>query len=211
MSLYRTYTDESVLWGIWKIEETQKELYGRLPDPESIRPEIEELKTECRQTERLAVRVLLFELLREQKEILYYPSGRPHLYDDCSWNISISHTQGYVAVLLCRSKECGVDIERYGERIRRVVSKFMRPDEQLFPYNGVDTWSMLLHWSAKETLFKSMDQKEVDFKKHLHVFPFRTEREGVFSVKEYRTEEQKKYVVHYLLDPEFVFTWSMIP
>lgn len=208
MALYKSYTSDSVLWGIWKIEETQDELYSCLPHPESIRRKVEELKTECRQTERLAVRVLLYKILKEQKEILYYPSGRPYLPEG-SWNMSISHTGGYAALLLSRTKEAGIDIERYGERISRVVSRFVREDELLVPYKGTDRWAMLLHWSAKETLFKCMDRKGIDFKEHFRIFPFVPEKEGCFPAQEYFTKAHKKYTVHYLLDSEFVLTWCI--
>ena len=67
-----------------------------------------------RRLEWLAVRVLLYTLSGEEKEIAYHPSGKPYLADD-SASISISHTKGYVAVALgLPGREVGVDIEQYG-------------------------------------------------------------------------------------------------
>ena len=33
----------------------------------------------------------------------------------------------------------------------------MREDEQPSVFRGTDTWSLLLHWSAKETMFKCLN------------------------------------------------------
>ena len=75
-----------------------------------------------------------------------------------SASISISHTKGYVAVLLGGpEKEVGIDVECYGERVRKVAHKFVREDESVSWYKGTETWSLLLHWSAKETMFKCMN------------------------------------------------------
>lgn len=57
-------------------------------------------------------------------------SFREAISADGSAHISISHTNGYVAVALHPTEEVGIDIERYGVRVRRVVSRFVRPDEE---------------------------------------------------------------------------------
>ena len=107
----------------------------------------------------------------------YEPSGKPYLADN-SYFISISHTKGYVAVILSEEKPVGIDIEQYSRRVHKVAHKYMREDEQFVPYGEDDTWSLLLHWSAKEVMFKCMNTPEVDFREHLHIEPFTTEQQG---------------------------------
>ena len=80
----------------------------------------------------------------------------------------------------------------------------IRDSEQLVPYGEDDTWSLLLHWSAKEVMFKCMNTPEVDFREHLHIESFTTEQQGVFLAHEYRTEQQRNFRIHYLIHPEFV-------
>ncbi len=46
---------------------------------------------------------------------------------------------------------------------------------------GDEVYVLLLHWSAKETLFKVMGVEGVDFIRHLHIFPFCHGRGGVFG------------------------------
>lgn len=106
-------------------------------------------------------------------------------------------------------KEVGIDIEQYGERVHKVAHKYMRTDEPLSSYQGTDTWALLLHWSAKEVMFKCMNTPEVDFREHLRIFPFTVTEKGVFSAEEYRTPEQRKFEIRYLLHPDFVLTWQV--
>ena len=70
-------------------------------------------------------------------------------------------------------------------------------------------YQYLLHWSAKETLFKLLDTNEVDFLKHLYICPFTASEEGVFEAEEYRTEMNNHYQIHYMLRDDFVCTWTV--
>ena len=106
--------------------------------------------------------------------------------------------------------EVGIDIEQYGERVCKVAHKFMRPDEQALAYEGNEAWSLLLHWSAKETMFKCLNASEVDFKEHLQIFPFIPRREGTFDAREYRTDHRQMFHISYQITSDFVLTWSVV-
>ena len=82
----------------------------------------------------------------------YHESGRPYLEDD-NLSISISHTKGYVAVIVSDKTDVGIDIEHYAQRIHKVAFQFMRADEPVDEYRGDTTWKLLLHWSVKEPMF----------------------------------------------------------
>jgi len=71
------------------------------------------------------------------------------------WRCSISHTKGFAALILSRSKEVAVDIEWLSTRVDSIADRFMRDDER-----AETTIERLLVWSAKESLFKyhSADQ-----------------------------------------------------
>ena len=182
MALFLQHREPSFQWGIWKMEEPIDVLLGLLPE----RAYYEE----------------------EHKEVCYEPSGKPYLADN-SYFISISHTKGYIAVILSEEKPVGIDIEQYSRRVHKVAHKYMREDEQLVSYGEDDTWSLLLHWSAKEVMFKCMNTSEVDFREHLHIEPFTIEQQGIFLAHEYRTEQQRNFRIHYLIHPEFVMTWQI--
>lgn len=208
MPLYRTYREGDFLLGIWKSDETTEQLLASLEHKAWYEERLTAF-SEKRKHEWLSVRVLLKALCGEEKEIAYHPSGKPYLKDGSRY-ISISHTRGYVAVALHSSREVGMDIEQYGTRVKKVASRFIRSDEE--PARAEekdDIYALLLHWSAKETLFKLMGVEEVDFIHHLRVFPFRLVEEGEFEACEYRTGQQGHYRVRYVTHPDFVLTWAI--
>lgn len=205
MPLFKTFASAYARWGIWKVEEDESTLFSMLPPDTCYADALQAFSSPHRRVEWLAVRVLLYTMMGEEQEILYHPNGRPYLPKA---SISISHTKGYVAVLLAdEGCNVGIDIEQVGERVRRVAHKFIGPDEQIHPYEGSDLWSLLLHWSAKESLFKCMDAVGVDFIEHLHIHPFLPAVQGRFLAHESRTPFLRQYIVHYLLHPDFVLTY----
>ena len=190
MPVFKQYTESSYKWGIWKASESLEELLALLPHKEKYEEGIGKFTAVSRKLEWLAVRVLLYTMLGEEKEIHYYSNGGPYLADG-SFSISISHTKGYVAVLLSEpGKRVGIDIECYSERVRKVAHKFMREDE-------------------KKSLFKGMNASDVDFREHLHVMPFTPDEQGVFSAAEYRTAEKQIFQIYYYLFSDFVLTLSL--
>lgn len=124
MPLLKTWTEENGRWGIWQVTETLEELYACLSD-DVVRQELERLKAPSRKMEYLAVRVLLKTMLGKEVRIGHEPSGKPFLTGG-EYHVSISHTKGYVAVGLHESTQPGIDIEAYGERVRKVESRFVR-------------------------------------------------------------------------------------
>lgn len=205
MGLFLKNQTETVSWGIWKMEESWEELCKQLQNPALIKEACERFKAPHRRMEWLSVRRLLQVLSNTPLNITYQANGKPML-DKTEWDISISHTKGYVAVIF-GPHIVGIDIEQYGQRIQRVAHKFMRSDEIAIPYQGKDTWSLLLHWSAKETLFKCLNASEVDFRKHLKIFPFTPAAKGRFEAQEYKTASRQRFTLHYLIHPDFVLTY----
>lgn len=177
-----------------------------LPHREVYREAMQRFTAPHRRQEWLAVRVLICAMQGEERKIAYHSNGKPYLAD-VSASISISHTKGYVAVVLGEpDREVGIDVEQYSDRVRKVAHKFMRDDEQLSRFRGTDTWSLLLHWSAKETIFKCLNTSEVDFRQHIRILPFAVDEVGVLSAEEYRTVEKRQFTVRYCLFPDFVLT-----
>lgn len=205
MPVYRIYRDE-LCWGIWKTDETLEELSWLIPHGGNYLQEaMQRFSHENRRKEWLAVRVLLFFLLGKEHEIAYTSSGKPYLKDN-SYHISISHTNGYVAVAFHPCCEVGIDIEQYATKVLRVKGRFMREDEKA---EGDEVYALLLHWSAKETLYKLLGQEEVDLKEHLRILPFSVKQEGQMQANEYKTVERRSYTVSYQLEKDFVLTWCV--
>ena len=209
MPLYRTYQKGELLVGVWKVEETVDRLCSMFDDFSLYERGLQKFKSEKRRLEWLAVRVLLKELVGEEKLIAYLPSGKPYL-EDRSACVSFSHTCGYVAVAVHPTREVGIDIEQYGVRVRKLATRFVREDERVSVEAGDEVYALLLHWSAKETMYKLMERSDVDFLNHLHILPFVPTDSGDMQAIEYRTDMHQTYQICYHTHPDYVLTFACL-
>ena len=169
---------------------------------------LEALRTDTRKKEWLASRVLLASLNGEEQTVQYKSTGAPFLKDS-SVPLSISHTKGYVAVQLYELGAAGIDIEYRSDRVKKIRSRFMSEVEDATICSTNDADQLLLYWCAKETLFKLIDQQDVDFIRHLHVKPFTLEQAGKIEVYETRTPQQHAFTLGYRVEEEFVITYRL--
>ena len=121
MASFLQYKTNGIQWAVWKMEESLDALLLLLPGARRAfcEQELNRFVSERRKMEWLSVRVLLYSMLQEDKEIGYSLEGKPYLTDH-SFFISISHTKGYVAVMLASSVPVGIDIEQYAQRVHKV-------------------------------------------------------------------------------------------
>jgi phosphopantetheinyl transferase len=196
------------LWGLWKIEESPEELLAQLSQPGDYLPALAGMRTERRKQEWLAVRVLLKALTGEEPQIAYRPNGAPYLPGK-PLHISISHTKGYAALILNEERPTGIDIEYHNERILKVRSRFMNPEEEAMIDPAHEVEHLLLCWCAKETLFKLIGENDIDFCKHLHITPFPYSETGSLIATETRTPQAASYVLRYLSNKYLAIGWFL--
>lgn len=170
--LHHTFKEGGI--AVWRIEETPDELYALL----RTRRYDEVLATihhETRRAEWLAVRVLLAQVLGDDKHIVYRDTGAPYLVDG-SYHISISHTKEYAVLAYHRNGPVGVDIEHVAERVMRVAHRYTRPEEYDYIEQAAECDRLMyyiLNWSAKETLYKYVgDTRAADFKNTFFLQPY---------------------------------------
>jgi phosphopantetheinyl transferase len=197
-------------WAVWQITEDEQQLLSSIDIfYKTYTVQLERLTAPHRRLEWLAVRTLLNRLLPDTPEIIYNADGKPFL-SDSSHYISISHTKGYVAIILSKKYIVGIDIEQYGRKVEKVRSHFMKPTEEASLYKGDYIWSLLLHWSAKETIFKCLNiQKDFDLVEDITIDPFDVHEEGSFIGIENRTESRRVYQISYQLTSEYVMTYTL--
>ncbi|GGK12966.1 4'-phosphopantetheinyl transferase family protein [Parabacteroides faecis] len=196
------------LLGVWKIEESSDELLAMLGLQSEYLPFLQGIKTEKRRQEWLASRVLLKELVGEELLIAYHDDGAPYL-SGSSLSLSISHTNGYAAVLLQDQETAGIDIEYHSNRVLKICSRFMSPEEGASIGSEYEVEHLLVYWCAKEALFKMIRQQDIDFIEHLHIEPFQFSVSGKLNVHETKTLEQRSYVLKYEVLPDFVLVYSV--
>jgi 4'-phosphopantetheinyl transferase EntD len=185
---------------------TSDELLALLEHKERYIPVLQKM-SEYRKREWLSVRVLLKRLFGEEKEIDYTDSGKPYLVDK-SYHISISHTKNFVAVAWDKNKEIAIDIERISLRVKNIRTRFMSEQEESNLSEEHPVIHLLLHWSAKESLFKLLCENDIEFKTQLHILPFEPiiNKWSDFTAYETRTERKQSYKVHYIVTKDYVLT-----
>ncbi len=157
--------------GIWNITETGDELAGRISLYPDEAVEFSEIRHERRKKEFLTIRLLLSELLGRQLRPEYGEDGRPFL-NEFSLKISIAHSTDYAVVFLSEHN-VGIDIENTNRPVRSIAGKFMS-ERELNNVSGFadPEYGMLVHWCAKEAVFKCTCQNGIDFRSQIHVSPF---------------------------------------
>lgn len=194
------------LLGIWSMDESREELLQLLPEHmrSDAAGQIKTIRSDRRTIEWLSTRILLFMLMDEAKTILNRADGKPYL-EDKTHHISISHTKNYAAIYLHNTQPVGIDIEMQAERVSKVAYRFIGDDEYIDP--SQKTVHQLLHWSAKESLFKLIDENEIHFKEHLHIHPFTPASKGVITATETKTQHNRTFTIDYEVHPDYVLTW----
>ena len=189
------------------LNEDSESLLSRLTFKERYIPAIERM-IEKRKREWLAIRLLLKELLGEEKEILYNSVGKPYLLDN-SFRISISHTKGYAALIINKEKEVAIDIEKISSRVENIRKKFMNDEEEKAISQTNEVIHLLLHWSAKESIYKLLGIKNLDFKTDLYIQPFEpiTGEWSEFYAHETKTKNQNCFQIKYFVHEDYVMTY----
>ena len=176
MPLYRQYSVAGADVSVWKVTETLDELLGMVPAG-CVAYALEEFASKKRCAEWLAVRVAVAQLFGEDARIVYDAAGKPRL-DGIDGCISISHTEGYTVVAFSRNGEVGVDVELLARDVVPAARRFM-PLELLDGLSASERNSVaLLHWCAKEALFKIVGNLGGTFKDNISVAPFVFEDKG---------------------------------
>lgn len=186
--------------GLWKLTETADNFYSLFPHLNQYSTMLSSrYKSPSRQLEFLAAHALLFLMTHDKEiEIGHLPTGKPTLPQ---FHVSVSHTRGYVTLMLSTSCDVAIDIERMNSRVQRVVSRFVRSDER-----AEDIISQLLHWSAKETLYKLHSDDNLEYF-DMRVIPFETREQGVMEVVNLKCSVSVP--IRYLVTSDYVMTYAI--
>lgn len=123
-----------------------------------------------RKKEWLATRALLSELITDPPLIKYHNDGKP-FFENSTVNLSISHSAGYVSIILHTTSVPGIDIELINRKVGRVGSRFLSPEEfeACCEKGHPSDFRMLLHWCAKEAIFKIIPLSEIEFSRDIRI------------------------------------------
>lgn len=195
-----TCLSETIRLGLWSITETPEDFFILYPYLSVYRNEVEkQFKADNRKREYLAVRALLHEMRGGDERILYNDDGSPYFVDGTF--CSISHTRGYAVLIISNMYPVGVDIEYCSPRVEKIADKFIRFDEK-----AGTTISKLIHWSAKEALFKLFHNDRLDYF-DMKLRPFTEEKSGVVIAEILKCSTVQ--IINYIVDDQYVLTYCI--
>lgn len=194
--------------GVWKITESEDELRAMTSIPTDELEEISYIKSESLRKQKLAVRALLDVMFEEKVYLSHHDNGRPYI-ENCVTNISISHTDNYVAVILNDIEDVGIDIEALSRDFSAVEKKALSEDEiDDLEDDETRNKQLAIYWCAKEAIFKKFSQYNLDFAEQIEVERFHPRSEGeleaTFTDKDGYQEDIK---LEYMLFDGHALVW----
>lgn len=205
MALFFQHKDANVDLRLWKTDEPIGFFQSRV----SLHPVEEYLfcgfKSEKRKLEFLAVRYLLQDMCKSCGSIIYTGTGKPLLRS--KYGISISHCNGYVAVMLSGTGVPGLDIEVISPRAGKLKQRFL--NEQELAFAGDNPLQTTLFWSAKEALFKMCNKQGIDFKTNFVIDTSHISGSEQIKATINKEGEKVKTALQYKLFEKIVLVWGV--
>jgi 4'-phosphopantetheinyl transferase len=164
--IFRTETNDGFVC-IWQLDESLEFLSAGIEETTFV-----QLQNKFENPIRLKEKFAPHYILKQYNSSLILNNvGRKPLVN--SGHVSISHCKNFVAVAYRKSTEIGIDIEYYGDRILKILHKFLNNQEADFCNR--DTTKSLVIWAAKEALFKKYGGDTAFFKENIAVEAFTNE------------------------------------
>ena len=207
MGLYlkKELENEAVI-GVWQITETEDELIELSSTPSDEMEEISFIRSESLRKQRLAVRALLNTLFDEKVYLSHHDNGKPYLENN-PVNISISHTEKYVAVILHEEENVGIDIESLDRDFSAVEKKALSEDEIDDLEDEKRNEQLAIYWCAKEAVYKLLSRYNVDFAEQIEIERFRPRGEGELEATFTSKNEEEEFDLEYITFDRHVLVW----
>jgi len=164
--VFKQNIDSDATVGVWKITETEMELWKGLSLSETDKNAILSLPLAKRRLERIVCRKILASLLQQNEIIIHYGKNGEPLMD--GFYISFSHSGEMVAVAVSASNPVGIDIEKIQDKIIALQSKFVAENE-LTLEEMKNREAITRIWTAKEAVYKLFSGATPDFKEQIFV------------------------------------------
>lgn len=206
MPLEKIVKEENWAWGLWKITETEIELKAMIRQDEPVPGAISNGQ---KRLESIAGRVLTRRLLDEfgqkYEGLVKNEHGKPYLRNS-RYQISLSHSFPYVAVILHLEKPVGIDLEQPKEKLLRVAPRVLSATERADA--GDIIVKHCIYWCAKETLIKIYGKKDLVLAENLQIKPFPLASEGHILGKIIVSDIERLIPLYYQVFPGFVLVFN---
>ncbi|MBQ8069948.1 MAG: 4'-phosphopantetheinyl transferase superfamily protein [Bacteroidales bacterium] len=208
MALYfKKELDNEATIAVWQITETEDELRELSSIPSDELEEISFIRSQSLRCQRLAVRALLSQLFEEKVYLSHHDNGKPYL-ENMVTNISITHTEKYVAVILHDEEDVGIDIECQDRDFSAVEKKALSEDEIDDLDEDKRNEQLAIYWCAKEAIFKRISAYNVDFAEQIEIERFRPRGEGELEATFiHKDGYEEEFELEYMTFDRHVLVW----
>lgn len=194
--------------GVWQISESEEELRSMTSIPSDELEEISYIKSESLRKQKIAVRALLDAMFEEKVYLSHHDNGKPYIEND-STNISITHTDKFVAIILSDNEEVGIDCESLDRDFSAVAKRALSEDEiDDLEENEKRNAQLAIYWCAKEAIYKKMSQYHVDFAEQIEIEDFSVKDEGELKATFIDKDEfEESLNLEYMTFERHVLVW----
>ena len=208
MALYlRKKLDNKAEIAIWQVTETEEELKSITSVPTDEMEEISLFRSESQRKQKLAVRALINEVFEDKMYLNHHDNGQPYL-ENCATNISITHTEKYVAIIIHDEEEVGIDVESLDRDFSVVEQKALSEDEIDDLEKDKRNEQLAIYWCAKEALFKRMALNRVVYSEQIEVEKFNVRKEGELEATFiHKDEHEEEFELEYMIFDRHVLVW----
>ena len=208
MALYlRKKLDNKAEIAVWHVTESEEELLSLTSVPNDELEEISLFRSESQRRQKLAVRALINEVFEDKMYLNHHDNGQPYL-ENCATNISITHTDNYVAIIIHDEEEVGIDVESLDRDFSVVEKKALSEDEIDDLEKDRRNEQLAIYWCAKEAIFKRMSQNRVVYAEQIEVEKFNVRKEGELEATFlHKDEHEEDFELEYMIFDRHVLVW----
>ena len=193
--------------GVWHITESEAELKALSSIPSDELEEISFIKSESLRKQKLAVRALLDAMFEEKVYLSHHDNGKPYIENNAT-NISITHTEKYVAVILNDLDDVGIDCESLDRDFSAVEKKALSDEDIEDLDDDHRNEQLAIYWCAKEAVYKKMSQYKVDFAEQIEIDAFRLKGEGELEATFINKDGfEEEFDLEYMTFDRHVLVW----
>jgi len=150
---------------IWRMDEMLDELEPMVELSPFSKKRIKSFKSYKRKVEFFTARILISLAGYKDEDLTYNEAGAPVLKDSF---ISISHSDSYLGIIISKTEEVGIDLERQRNQLYRIRKRFIgEKEEELFDIESLDVITII--WACKEAMFKMCYREGIDFRENLFI------------------------------------------
>ena len=194
--------------GVWHITESEAQLREATSIPSDELEEISFLKSESLRKQKLAVRALLDTMFEEKVYLSHHDNGKPYIENNAV-NISITHTDKYVAVILDDRNDVGIDCESLDRDFSAVEKKALSEEEIEDLDDERRNEQLAIYWCAKEAVYKKISQYGVDFAEQIEIDSFRPRGEGALEATFiHKDGYEEEFDLRYMTFDRHVLVWT---